>query len=48
MLTVLAVVLGRVWPPAEVLWPVLLWLTAVLTVLTGVHYAYQTGKVLPR
>ena len=48
MLTVLTVVLGRVWPPAEVLWPVLLWLTAVLTVLTGVHYAYQTGKVLPR
>ncbi len=48
MLTVLAVVLGRVWPPAEVLWRVLLWLTAALTVLTGVHYAYQTGKVLPR
>ena len=48
MLTVLAVVLGRVWPPAEESWRVLLWLTAVLTVLTGVHYAYQTGKVLPR
>jgi len=31
-----------------VLWPVLLWLTVALTVLTGVHYAYQTGKVMPR
>jgi hypothetical protein len=26
---------------------VLLWTTAALTILSGFHYAYRTGKMLP-
>lgn len=48
VITVFGVVLGRVWPPAVSAKPPLLWLTAILTVVSGIHYAYHTGKVLPR
>lgn len=49
VVTVLVVVGVEVVPQAALLWTknLLLWLTAVLTVLSGVHYAYRTGKMLP-
>lgn len=49
-LTVIVVVLAEVVPRGEVLWAkgLLLWLTATLTILSGVHYAYRTAKMLPQ
>lgn len=49
VVTVVAVVLVQVMPHGALLWAknLLLWLTAALTVLSGVHYAYRMGKVLP-
>lgn len=49
VLTVIAVVLAKVEPQAAVLWlkNLLLWLAAALTVLSGLHYALRTGKLLP-
>lgn len=48
VLTVLLVVLAVVVSHPALHWArdVLLWLTAVLTVLSGVHYAWRTGKTL--
>lgn len=49
VVTVVAVVLAVLVPQGALLWTknLLLWLTATLTVLSGVHYAYRTGKMLP-
>lgn len=49
MLTVLAAVLAALVGSEALVWVkgFLLWLTAALTVLSGVHYAYCTGKALP-
>ncbi|MFQ5695258.1 MAG: CDP-alcohol phosphatidyltransferase family protein [Terriglobia bacterium] len=49
VITVLVVVVAA-WRPAGMLLTAkeaLLWLTGVLTVLSGVHYAYRIGKILP-
>lgn len=49
MVTVLAAVVAEVAPFESLQWAkeALLWLTAALTVLSGVHYAYRTAKALP-
>jgi len=46
---VFAVVLWQVAPQVWLDWTkdVLLWTTAALTVFSGLHYAYHTGKTLP-
>ena len=48
VLAVIAVVAVEVLPGAALVWAkdLLLWLTAALTVLSGIHYALRTGKVL--
>jgi len=46
--TVFGVVLGRVWVPALVAKDFLLWLTAALTIISGMQYAFRIGKTLPR
>ena len=48
MVTVFWVVLGRVWPAAQVFEMALVWTTAGLTVLSGFHYAVRMGRELPR
>ena len=49
VLAVIAVVAVQVIPGAALVWTkdLLLWLTAALTVLSGVHYAWRIGKMLP-
>ena len=49
VLAVIAVVAVQVIPGAALVWTkdLLLWLTAALTVLSGVHYAWRVGKMLP-
>lgn len=49
VLTVGVVVLARVWPHGAVVWAkdVLIWLTVAITLASGIHYAWRTGKVLP-
>lgn len=49
MLTVFVVVLVEVAPGAWLLWVknLLLWLTATLTLLSGVLYAHRTSKLMP-
>lgn len=49
VLAVIAVVAEKVIPGATLVWTkdLLLWLTAALTVLSGVHYAWRIGKMLP-
>lgn len=49
MLAVVVVVLLQVFPGTELLWArgLLLWLAAALTLLSGAHYAYRTGRMLP-
>ena len=49
IVTVFAVVLWQVAPKAWLEWTKdgLLWTTAALTVISGLHYAYRTGKALP-
>lgn len=49
ILTVLVVVLVEVLPAAGLLGVkyFLLWLTAALTLVSGIHYAYQTSKLVP-
>jgi cardiolipin synthase len=49
IITVFAVVLWQVAPAVWLDWikDALLWTTAALTVLSGLHYAYRTGKALP-
>jgi cardiolipin synthase len=48
VLAVIAVAV-QVIPGAALVWTkdLLLWLTAALTVLSGVHYAWRVGKMLP-
>jgi hypothetical protein len=48
VLAVIAVVAVEVLPGAALVWAKgwLLWLTAALTVLSGVHYAWRVGKLL--
>lgn len=49
VLTVIVAVLAEVepWPAVEWLKGLLLWLTAVITVLSGIHYALRIGRLLP-
>lgn len=49
VLAVITVVAVQVIPGAGLVWTkdLLLWLTAALTVLSGVHYAWRVGKMLP-
>jgi cardiolipin synthase len=49
IVTVFVVVLLAVVPTAGLSWikDVLLWLTAALTVVSGLHYAYRTSKLVP-
>lgn len=49
VLTVFAAVLAELGPPAPLLSAKdgLVWLTAGLTVVSGLHYAWRTGKMLP-
>ena len=49
VLAVIAVVAVEVLPGAALVWAkdLLLWLTAALTVLSGIHYAWRIGKMLP-
>jgi len=49
VLTVIVVVFVQVEPRPAFLWlkNLLLWLTAVMTVLSGLHYALRIGKMLP-
>ncbi len=49
VVTVFVVVLLNLWSPGWLEWSrnLLLWLTAAVTLLSGVHYALQTGRVLP-
>ena len=48
--TVLAVLLVAVVRQGWLVWTqgLLLWLTAALTVVSGLHYAYQVGRILPQ
>lgn len=48
VVTVFVVVLVQVTPQPPLVWlnGLLLWLTAALTVLSGVHYAWRTGRLL--
>jgi cardiolipin synthase len=48
LLTVFAAVLAELGPPAALLRAKdgLLWLTAALTILSGLHYAYRTGRLI--
>ena len=48
MVTVFSIVLSQVWPPAQPMKEVLVWLTVGLTVASGFHYAIRTGKDLPQ
>ncbi|MBI4466281.1 MAG: CDP-alcohol phosphatidyltransferase family protein [Acidobacteria bacterium] len=49
VLTVIVVVLVEVVPHGTLAWSkgLLLWLAAITTVLSGLHYALRTGKMLP-
>lgn len=49
VVTVIVVVWVEVLPHGALAWAkdLLLWLTAVMTVLSGLHYALRTGKTLP-
>jgi len=49
VVTVVAAVIAQLAPVAPLVWTknVLLWLTAALTVVSGVHYASRTAKHLP-
>lgn len=49
VVTVIVVVGFNVMPHEVLEWlrGLLLWLTAAITLLSGVHYAYRTGKMLP-
>ena len=49
VVTVVAAVVAELAPAEALLWAkgILLWLTAALTVFSGVHYAYRTATHLP-
>ncbi|MGH9862793.1 MAG: hypothetical protein ACRD35_05145, partial [Candidatus Acidiferrales bacterium] len=49
VMTVVVVVAEEVFLAEPLQWAkeLFLWLTAGLTILSGLHYAYRTGKLLP-